>query len=97
MANKANEISIMLRILPKGEEVGADLHITTTGKEIISELVSNGIIPKNDPEGNPYVYELISKNNNAKISEDKTLLDSGIQDGAIIYVTPKLVAGYISK
>jgi len=40
-----------------------------------------------------YFYELISKMNNVKINEDKTLLDSGIQDGTIIYVTPKLVAG----
>ena len=93
MAKKSNKINIIIRILPKGEEVDVELDVTTTGKEIISELISNGLTPKNDPEGNPYIYELISKMNNVKINEDKTLLDSGIQDGTIIYVTPKLVAG----
>jgi len=93
MVKKANEITITIRILPKGEELDVDLDVTTTGKEIISELIAAGYTPKNDPEGNPYVYELISKINNVKINEDKTLLDSGIQDGTIVYVTPKLVAG----
>ena len=56
MAKKSNEINIIIRILPKGEEVDVELDVTTTGKEIISELISNGLTPKNDPEGNPYIY-----------------------------------------
>ena len=38
MAKKSNEINIIIRILPKGEEVDVELDVTTTGKEIISEL-----------------------------------------------------------
>ena len=39
MAKKSNEINIIIRILPKGEEVDVELDVTTTGKEIISELI----------------------------------------------------------
>lgn len=86
-------INIIVRVMPKGDELEVELPLFSTGKEIIQELIGAGAAPRTDPEGNPYVYELISKMSNAKIGEEKTLYDVGVKNGEILYLAPKLVAG----
>jgi hypothetical protein len=92
--SKANDtISIIVRVMPRGDELEVELPLFSTGKEIIEELLSAEVAPRRDPENNPYVYELISKVANTKISDNKTLFDVGIRNGETLYLAPKLVAG----
>lgn len=86
-------INIAIRVMPRGDELDVELPVFSTGKDIIDELLNSGVAPRTDGEGNPYVYELISKASNVKIGENKTLIDLGIREGETIYFVPKLVAG----
>ena len=86
-------LNIVIRLMPSGDELDVELPVFSTGREITEELLSQSIAPRTDPEGNPYVYELISKSSNVKIDEQKTLDDVGIKDGETLYFVPKLVAG----
>ena len=89
----ADHINIVIRLMPSGDELDVELPVFTTGKEIMDHLLSEKAAPRSDQEGNPYVYELISKASNARIDDDKTLYDVGIQEGETLYFVPKLVAG----
>ncbi|MBN8682933.1 MAG: hypothetical protein J0L99_09770 [Chitinophagales bacterium] len=86
-------INITIRVMPKGDELEVELPVFSTGKDIIEELLGASVAPRTDNEGQPYIYELISKSSNLKIGENKTLFDLGIRDGEAIYFVPKLVAG----
>lgn len=88
----SDEINVLVRIMPKGEELEIELPLLLTGQEIIDEILQHGAAPRTDPEGNQYSYELISKRTNTKI-DAQSLHDCGINDGEILYMTPKLVAG----
>ncbi len=86
-------INITIRIMPKGDELDVELPIYSTGKQIAEELLSANVAARHDPEGNPMIYELISKAGNVKIADDKSLHDLGIRDGETLYLVPKMVAG----
>ncbi|MBK6622502.1 MAG: hypothetical protein IPH04_19480 [Saprospirales bacterium] len=86
-------VNIVIRVMPAGDELDVELPVFATGKEIIEELLSQKIAPRNDPDGNPYVYKLVSKRSNQEIKEDKTLQALDIKEGETIYFVPKLVAG----
>lgn len=86
-------VNIVIRVMPAGDELDVELPVFATGKEIIEELLSQKIAPRNDPDGNPYVYKLVSKRSNQEIKEDKTLQSLDIREGETIYFVPKLVAG----
>jgi hypothetical protein len=90
-----DKISIIIRVMPNGDELDVELPLLSTGREIVGELLDAGIAPKADNSGNPYIYELFSKVSNVKIEEHKTLYDMNISDGDIVYFVPKLVAGAI--
>jgi uncharacterized ubiquitin-like protein YukD len=89
----AENLNIVIRLMPSGDELDVELPVFTTGKEIIDQLLAEDVAPRTDQEGNPYVYELISKASNARIDDDKTLYDVGIAEGETLYFVPKLVAG----
>lgn len=86
-------VNIVIRVMPAGDELDVELPVFATGKEIIEELLSQKIAPRNDPDGNPYVYKLVSKRSNQEIKEEKTLQALDIKEGETIYFVPKLVAG----
>ena len=86
-------INLIVRVMPNGDELDVELPVLSTGKEIVEELLNANVAPRQDTNGNPYIYELISKVSNVKIEEHKTLYDIGINDNEIIYFVPKLVAG----
>lgn len=86
-------INIAIRVMPNGDELDVELPVFSTGKDIIEELLNANVAPRMDNDGNPYVYELISKANNVRIGENKTLFDLGIQEGETIYFVPKITAG----
>ena len=79
--------------MPKGDELDVELPVFSTGRQIADELLSANVAPRTDPEGNPLIYELISKAGNVKIEDDKTLHDLNIRDGETLYLVPKMVAG----
>jgi len=79
--------------MPSGDELDVELPVFSTGRDITEELLSANVAPRTDPEGNPYIYEIISKASSVKIDEDKTLYDVGIREGETLYFVPKLVAG----
>jgi len=86
-------INIVIRLMPSGDELDVELPVFSTGRDITEELLSANVAPRTDPEGNPYIYEIISKASSVKIDEDKTLYDVGIREGETLYFVPKLVAG----
>ena len=86
-------INIVIRLMPSGDELDVELPVYATGKDITTELLSQDVAPQQDPEGNPYVYEIISKASNVKIDESRSLYDAGIREGETLYFVPKLVAG----
>jgi len=85
-------LDLIIRIQPEGQEFDIELPAYTTGKEIVEELLDEGLAPRHDPERQPYVYDLISKKE-GKIGEDKTLHDMGIRAGDTLYLSPRLNAG----
>ena len=91
--NATDVIGIVIRVMPKGNELDVELPLFSTGKEIVDAMIQDGVAPRIDPEGNPYVYELFSKLSYTKIEDQKSLYDCGVQDGETLFLTPKLVAG----
>ena len=89
----SNEISITIRLVHSGDELEVELPLYSTGKEIIDELIKGDIVPKTDPEGNPYVYKLVAKRSGTEIIPEKTLEDLGIKSDDTLLLTPKLIAG----
>ncbi len=89
------EYSVVVRILPQGEEVELELPAASTGKTIKDSLLDHPElnIPKTDPEGNRYHFKLISKSAGKEISDDKTLYECGVNNGDTLLMTPTLVAG----
>ena len=86
-------MNVIVRIMPRGDEVEVELSPYSTGKEIITAMLDNNIAPKIDPEGNQYTYDLIHKRTQQKISDNRTLFDVGVKDGEVIYLAPIITAG----
>lgn len=87
-------INVIVRILPSGDELDVELPLYSTGKEIINELLNADLgIEKQDPQGNPYIYQLIAKDTGREIMSEKSLNDTGVKEGQTLLLTPKLVAG----
>ena len=88
-----SNLSVIVRVMPGGEELDVNLPRYSTGKQITDELLKANVAPTTDPDGNPYVYDLVTKRENIRIETDKTLHDLGITDGETILFIPQLVAG----
>lgn len=92
--NQSDVISVIVRILPAGDELDVELPLYSTSKEIIEELLNAGLgIERSDSQGNPHIFQLISKENGRELLSDKTLYDCGVKPGQTLLLTPKLVAG----
>jgi len=85
--------NVVLRVMPRGDEFDVELPSGSTAQEIIDEMIKAEIVPFLDPEGKPYVYELISKEGSGVIPKSKSLLDCGVKEGDTLYFVPKIVAG----
>lgn len=89
-----SNLNVVVRVMPGGEELDVTLPRYSTGSQITDELLKAQVAPSTDPEGNPYVYDLVTKRDNIRIEPDKTLHDLGVSDGETILFIPQLVAGY---
>lgn len=86
-------IGIVVRVMPSGDELEVELPIYSTGKEIKEELIEAGVAPRTDPEGVPYVYDLVFKRKNVSIGDNKTLYDLQIESGDTLFLAPRMNAG----
>ncbi len=89
-----NTINLIVRILPSGEELDVELPLYTTVKEIIDELLNEGMVPRTNPQGDPYTYEMALKGSQTQVMQEKTLFDIGIKNGDTMLLMPRLVAGF---
>jgi len=89
------EYSVIVRILPRGEEVDMELPATSTGKVIKESLLDHEElhIPKYDEEGSQYSYKLVSKGSGKEISDAVTLYEAGVKDGDTLLLMPTIIAG----
>jgi len=86
-------IELTVRVQPTNDEVTVELDMYTSGKEIKKALISQDIAPSTDNQGNPIVYQLISKSSNKVIDDHKTLDDLGIREGETLFMIPAIAAG----
>lgn len=91
--SETSVITVIIRLLPRGDELDVELPLFSTGKEIVEELLNADLVPRTDPQGNPYTYKLIHKDSSLEIVQEKTLFDLGVKDGNTLLLTPQLVAG----
>lgn len=92
MGATSGDVSVVIRIMPKGDEFDADLPLSTSGLEIIQRILEEEIAPRLNPEGDPYEYEVVSKRTNMSI-DARTLGECSIASGDTLYIVPKMVAG----
>ena len=86
-------ITIILRVMPQGDELDIEVtDVTSTFGDLKKILIEQGIAPASDLNGNPYVYEFVSKNTN-KRCPDEALVTATVGDGEVVYFMPKLLAG----
>lgn len=86
-------LKIIVRVMPGGEQLDVEMPRFSTGQEILEGLLEQEVAPRQTKQGEPLFYELISKTNNVRIEDHKTLHDLGILEGETILLVPDLVAG----
>ncbi|MCB0836335.1 MAG: hypothetical protein KDE26_03505 [Bacteroidetes bacterium] len=91
--DESSMIRLVIRISHSGANLDIELPLSTTGEAIVKHLIDQNQIPQRDKEGNPYVYELISRNNGKKLTLKKSLFDQKIGENDTLLLAPKLVAG----
>lgn len=91
--NETSVINVIIRLMPGGDELDVELPLFSTGKEIVEELLNSDLVPRNDPQGNPYTYKLVSKDSGMEIVPEKSLYSLGVKAGNTLLLMPELVAG----
>ena len=88
------KISFRIRVAHTGKEMNIKLDASVTGDALLKKLLGTpGLnLPKNDSEGNPLVYKLVSKNLGKEIGR-KNLEEAGIKDGDTLLLQQQLIAG----
>lgn len=88
------QIEVVIRTLPNGDEYDIELALDSTGSEILSALMDGDVIPRTDEQGNAYQYQIIDKKGgNVEIGPNETIGDKGVQNSSTLVIMPKLVAG----
>ena len=90
------KVKVIIRIMPKGDEIDADLPIKATADQIIKKLLSdqNLKLPQKDPQGAKINYELLCKETGKTIESKETLVKAGVKDDHTLLLSPKVIAGY---
>lgn len=87
-----SDLNLVVRVMPNGEEYDMTLSRFTTGSEITDQLLKAQVAPRVDSDGEPYLYELVTKGDHIRIGSNQSLHDLGISDGEIILFIPDLPA-----
>ncbi|RMG23319.1 MAG: hypothetical protein D6730_14675 [Bacteroidetes bacterium] len=90
--NENSVVTVIVRVLPKGDEYDLELPLYTTGGEIVEAMLSQNVVPRSQG-GEEYEYQLVSKEYQREVLPSQTLWDLQIQSGNTLLLTPKLVAG----
>lgn len=87
-------ITILIRITPQGDEYEIEVSNLLTGKELLDELLDHKLMPRYFPNStDPVVYEIMIQETGRAVKDSGTLASSGVDDGSILYVVPKITAG----
>jgi len=90
----SKEINVVVRLMPNADDIDVSLPLAATPKDIIDTLLDAGLgIPRVDQQGNPIAYQLIPKGKNDAVKEDETLDTAQVQNGDILMMIPKVIAG----
>ncbi len=88
-----DNIEIIVRVLPSGDQVTLALDQYTSGKDIKQVLIDQDIAPSLDSESKRIIYKLISKTSTQEIGDQETLDDAKIKAGEELLMVPDMVAG----
>lgn len=90
----AQEISLVVRIMPNADDVEVSLPHDTKVKALKEHLLQSKLgIPQRDDAENPIVYQLLVKGKNEVLNEESSLQSSLVLDGDLILMIPKVIAG----
>ncbi len=89
-----SKVDIVIRVMPKGDEIDATLPLKATGEQVVTKLLSdpNLKLPKTDPQGQAITYKLMCKDTGKEVKKE-TLEEAGIKKGYTLLLTPEVIAG----
>ena len=89
-----SKVDVVIRVMPKGDEIDATLPLKATGKQVVQKLLSDPSIklPKADPQGQTITYKLMCKDTGKEVNKE-TLEQAEIKKGYILLLTPDVIAG----
>jgi hypothetical protein len=88
------EINIIIRVMPNMDDVDISVHLDSTSTDIVEALLDSNLgIPRLDNQSNPISYQLVPKGKNESIDGPTTLEKAQVQNGDIILMLPRIIAG----
>lgn len=93
MADNDN-VKVVFRVSTSGLEADITLPTKITGQQLIQRVLKDQSmkIPKHDPQGNAYSFDLNHKEKGQKINT-LTLAQAGVKNGDTLILLPVIVAG----
>lgn len=88
------EINVVIRVMPNMDDVDISLPGEATASDIVETLLDAGLgIPRLDQQSNPITYQLVPKGKNEPLDNSNSVKDAKVQNGDIILMIPKIIAG----
>lgn len=75
------------------KEQEATLPTNAEVRRIAAKLVQMMNLPSTGPDGAPLSYKFYNKSTGKQLSDDQTLADGGVEDGAVLRLQPEVTAG----
>jgi hypothetical protein len=89
-----NELSVVIRVMPNMDDVEISVPQDSTSNDIVEALLDSGLgIPRMDNQSNPISYQLVPKGKNEALEGPMTVGKAQIQNGDIILMLPRIIAG----
>lgn len=92
-ATTKTKVSVVIRVMPKGEDIDSSLPVKANGNQIVQKLLSDPSlgVPQSNSQGQ-ISYKLLHKESGNDI-RTKTLEESNVKDGHTLILTPDVIAG----
>lgn len=88
------EINVVIRVMPNMDDIDISVPSDATASDIVETLLDAGLgIPRLDNQSNPISYQLVPKGKNEAIEQQMTVGKAQVQDGDIILMLPRIIAG----
>ena len=89
-----NEINVVIRVMPNMDDIDISVPQDSTATDIVEALLDSGLgIPRLDNQSNPISYQLVPKGKNEAIEATQSIEKAQIQNGDIILMLPRIIAG----